>query len=43
MTQTAIPCSVMRGGTSKGLVVLADDLPTDTATRDAVLLAAVAA
>ena len=40
MTQTAIPCSVMRGGTSKGLVFLADDLPTDTATRDAVLLAA---
>jgi 4-oxalomesaconate tautomerase len=30
----------MRGGTSKGLVFLADDLPADTATRDAVLLAA---
>ena len=40
MTQTAIPCAVMRGGTSKGLVVLAGDLPADTATRDAVLLAA---
>jgi 4-oxalomesaconate tautomerase len=39
-TQTAIPCSVMRGGTSKGLVFLADDLPADRATRDAVLLAA---
>ncbi len=40
MTQTAISCSVMRGGTSKGLVFLADDLPGDRATRDAVLLAA---
>lgn len=40
MTQTAIPCSVMRGGTSKGLMFLADDLPADRRTRDAVLLAA---
>lgn len=40
MTQTAIRCSVMRGGTSKGLVFLADDLPADGAVRDAVLLAA---
>src|SRR5260370_33440087 len=40
MTQTAIACSAMRGGTSKGLVFLADDLPGDGATRDAVLLAA---
>jgi 4-oxalomesaconate tautomerase len=40
VTQTAIPCAVMRGGTSKGLVFLAGDLPADTATRDAVLLAA---
>lgn len=30
----------MRGGTSKGLYFLADDLPADAATRDAVLLAA---
>src|SRR6266851_2496196 len=30
----------MRGGTSKGLMFLADDLPGDQATRDAVLLAA---
>src|SRR5258706_10403359 len=30
----------MRGGTSKGLVFLADDLPGDRATLDAVLLAA---
>jgi 4-oxalomesaconate tautomerase len=38
--QTAIPCTIMRGGTSKGLYFLASDLPSDTATRDAVLLAA---
>jgi len=38
--QTAIPCSVLRGGTSKGLYFLASDLPADSATRDAVLLAA---
>jgi 4-oxalomesaconate tautomerase len=30
----------MRGGTSKGLVFLADNLPADPKTRDAVLLAA---
>lgn len=35
----AIPCTVMRGGTSKGLYFRAADLPTDVATRDAVLLA----
>ncbi len=40
MNQKAIRCSAMRGGTSKGLVFLADDLPADTAARDAVLLAA---
>lgn len=38
--QTAIRCSVIRGGTSKGLYFHAEDLPTDVATRDAVLLAA---
>jgi len=38
--QTAIPCTVMRGGTSKGLYFRPEDLPTDVATRDAVLLAA---
>lgn len=38
--QTAIPCTVMRGGTSKGLYFLAADLPADVPTRDAVLLAA---
>ena len=39
-TQTAVRCSVMRGGTSKGLYFRAEDLPRDVATRDAVLLAA---
>ena len=38
--QTAIPCSVMRGGTSKGLYFRAEDLPADTGRRDRVLLAA---
>ncbi len=36
----AIPCTVMRGGTSKGLFFGAQDLPTDIALRDRVLLAA---
>lgn len=40
MRQTAIRCSVLRGGTSKGLYFCAEDLPADRATRDAVLLAA---
>lgn len=39
-SQTAIRCSVIRGGTSKGLYFHAEDLPSDVATRDAVLLAA---
>lgn len=38
-TQTLIPCTQMRGGTSKGSYFLAEDLPTDAAHRDAVLLA----
>jgi 4-oxalomesaconate tautomerase len=38
--QTAIPCSFMRGGTSRGPFFLASDLPADRALRDAVLLAA---
>jgi len=40
MSQRAIAASLMRGGTSKGLYILKDDLPTDIARRDAVLLAA---
>lgn len=38
--QTAIPCSVMRGGTSKGLYFLASNLPVEPGLRDPVLLAA---
>ena len=38
--QTAIPCLLMRGGTSKGPFFNEDDLPSDIATRDRVLLAA---
>jgi len=37
--QTAIPCTMMRGGTSKGAYFLAGDLPADPAARDQVLLA----
>jgi 2-methylaconitate cis-trans-isomerase PrpF len=38
--QTRIPCVLMRSGTSRGAFFLASDLPSDSATRDAVLLAA---
>lgn len=38
--QTAIPCTMMRGGTSRGPYFLANDLPRDTVLRDAVLVAA---
>ena len=37
--QTAIPCMLMRGGTSKGAYFLASDLPADVAARERVLLA----
>jgi 4-oxalomesaconate tautomerase len=37
--QTAIPCVMMRGGTSKGAYFLSSDLPADTAARDKILLA----
>jgi 4-oxalomesaconate tautomerase len=40
MQQTAIPCMLMRGGTSKGAYFLGGDLPAETATRDRVILAA---
>ncbi|MDR6639486.1 4-oxalomesaconate tautomerase [Paenarthrobacter nitroguajacolicus] len=39
-TQQAVACSVMRGGTSKGLYFLAEDLPSDSSARDTFLLAA---
>ena len=38
--QTAIACTLMRGGTSKGPFFEARDLPPETALRDRVLLAA---
>jgi 4-oxalomesaconate tautomerase len=37
--QTAIPCVLMRGGTSKGPFFRAEDLPAEPARRDRVLLA----
>ena len=36
---TDIPCLLMRGGTSKGPYFLAEDMPSDPAERDRVLLA----
>ncbi len=38
MSDNGIRCMVMRGGTSKGLFFLAEDLPSDIAARDALLL-----
>ena len=38
--QTAIPGALMRGGSSKGLYFLRDDLPHEADARDAVLVAA---
>lgn len=35
---TSVPCYLMRGGTSKGLFLLKEDLPEDSAARDALLL-----
>ena len=40
MTQRAIPCMLMRGGTSRGPFFLLEDLPADPEVRDRVLLAA---
>jgi 4-oxalomesaconate tautomerase len=39
-SQTRIPCTLMRGGTSKGPFFLASDLPDRVELRDRVLLAA---
>jgi len=36
----AVPCMLMRGGTSRGPFFLESDLPADTAARDRLLLAA---
>ncbi|HEY5624129.1 MAG TPA: PrpF domain-containing protein, partial [Gammaproteobacteria bacterium] len=40
-SQRSIACAVLRGGTSRGVYFLADDLPRDGALRDRVLLAVV--
>ena len=37
---TAIPCSIIRGGTSKGVYFLENDLPQNQALRDRVICAA---
>jgi len=39
LSQTRIPCTLMRGGTSKGPFFLESDLPCDVALRDRLLLA----
>ena len=39
-SQTAVPCLLMRGGTSKGPFFKSSDLPSDPVLRDRVLLAA---
>jgi methylitaconate Delta-isomerase len=36
---TAIPCTIVRGGTSKGIFMLDENLPTDPEQRDRLLLA----
>ena len=38
MFENGIPCLWMRGGTSKGAYFLAEDMPSDTAERDRLLL-----
>jgi len=35
--QRAVPCTILRGGTSKGLYFLREDLPPDDASRDELL------
>ncbi len=37
--QTAIPCVIMRGGTSKGICIKSNHLPSDKAKREAAILA----
>ena len=40
MNQAAVRCMLIRGGTSKGVYLLAGDLPPARDARDAMLLAA---
>ena len=37
-TQTAIPCAILRGGTSRGVYFRRADLPVDETRRDRILL-----
>ena len=37
-TQTAIPCAILRGGTSRGVYFRRQDLPGDARLRDRILL-----
>jgi len=39
--QLAVPCTIMRGGTSKGVFFLESDLPADPQSRERVLLEAI--
>ncbi len=43
METRAIPCTLMRGGTSRGPFFLASDLPSEPAARDAALISAMGA
>jgi hypothetical protein len=43
METRAIPCTLMRGGTSRGPFFLASDLPADPAARDAALISVMGA
>ena len=39
MEQLKVPCVFMRGGTSRGAYLRADDLPSEAAARDELILA----
>ncbi len=43
METRAVPCTLMRGGTSRGPFFLASDLPSDPALRDSALISAMGA
>jgi hypothetical protein len=38
-TKKTLPCTIMRGGTSKGIFLMEKDLPEDPRLRDAIILA----
>jgi 2-methylaconitate cis-trans-isomerase PrpF len=37
--KTKFPCTIMRGGTSKGIFLMEEDLPRDSDLRDRIILA----